>query len=91
MCGFPWLKDLVRIESTNIAETKTAGTDEQYPMSEAHDTGEEPVLTGYVSSVPHRPVGVGLGQRPEGCHLIADEDHFLRGWGGGGGSGSDKE
>ena len=33
----------------------TAVTDEQYSMSEAHDTGEEPVLTGYVSSVPHRP------------------------------------
>jgi hypothetical protein len=31
-----------------------ARTEEQYPMSEAHDTAVEPVLTGYVSSVPHR-------------------------------------
>jgi hypothetical protein len=25
--------------------------DERYPMSEGHDAGEEPVLTGYVSSL----------------------------------------
>jgi hypothetical protein len=45
-----------------MRHAKTAGTDEQYPTSEAHDTGVEPVLTGvrfvYPSSLSllvHRP------------------------------------
>jgi hypothetical protein len=46
--------------------TRWRGTDEKYPMSEAHDTAEEPVLTGgtfRLSPAVPSPAVPALGSR----------------------------
>jgi len=42
------------MEALRGCDSGRPGTDEKYPISESNDIGTEPILTGYVSSVPRK-------------------------------------